>query len=80
MLRIQSVQLVFLIVLAPILPSAEQHVPAADKVVTFDNSVEGETTIKIGEQQVAVYVYQGRSDFSPLFCASPRARRATGIP
>ena len=76
MLRIQSVQLVFLIVLAPILPSAEQHVPAADKVVTFDNSVEGETTIKIGEQQVAVYVYQDDQISRPYFAHL----RAPGAP
>ena len=62
-----KIPLVILIVLARLTLPIENGAFAADQVVSFDTSKSGEMSIKIGDHQIAVYVYQDDEISRPYF-------------
>jgi len=67
MQKFQASYLVALMSLAQSSLMIGQDASAADVVVAFDTSAEGQVSIMIGEDQVAVYVYQDKEISRPYF-------------
>jgi len=62
-----KISLVIFIVLAWLTLPIENSAFAADQVVSFDTSKSGKMSIKIGDHQIAVYVYQDDEMSRPYF-------------
>ena len=76
MQSVRMAQSFALIAIACFVQGEVSFADAAEAVVSFDTSVEGEIPIKIGDQQIAVYVYHDDEISRPYFAHL----RAPGAP